>query len=141
MGFVGSGGINNSASDDDDIDGEKSSPIEMTAVNRKKLDGQRKKKAKGRKRQDSSSEESGQGRQLELFDQDEEDGSQQKAPGGAKDYNPFDGGNGDSAATNDQGIDLLQMDSEVAGHALVNEIDDALGGDSDDDGDEFGSFV
>ena len=33
------------------------------------------------------------------------------------------------------------MDSEVAGHAVVNEIDEALGGDSDDDGDEFGTFV
>jgi len=32
------------------------------------------------------------------------------------------------------------MDSEVVGHAMVNEIDQALGED-DDEGNEFGNFV
>lgn len=36
---------------------------------------------------------------------------------------------------------LLELDSDVAGQAVLNEIDDALSSNDDDDNEEFGQFV
>ena len=71
-----------------------------------------------------------------MFDQNDEEGgpaSQPQDPSQA--YNPFDDFTQGQQAESQE---LLQLDSEVVGHAMVNEIDEALGEDEDD---EFGNFV
>ena len=111
---------------DDENDDSDNSPIEMTLVKRTKKE----KKSKGKRSERSEdSSETGSQDNLQLYDQDDEEG------GVKADYNPF-----DQEAAEPQQTDLLQLDTEVEGQAMLNEIDDALDGDSDDN-DEFGTFV
>jgi len=109
-----------------DSDEEDASPIEMTLVNRREA-------RKKRTRKDSDSHEasgSNEELNLKLYEQDEENqGALDQQPQDPN-YNPFDE------------VTDPQVDTDVHGQAVLNEIDDALDSDEDDDdGGEFGEFV
>ena len=150
MGFIEQGHNNSGGEEDDDDDDGSDSPIEMTLVNRKggasskEAGGKRGKgKGKNRVRKGSDSSEPSE-KELKLFDQDEEDRQPQNkrntAAAGYTDYNPFDAEAAVGGIQKQDSHSGLIAQADVVGQAMVNEIDDALGGSSDDDN-EFGSFV